>query len=214
MSDKKRDILDLTSLQLKAKPPEGAKRPAGLSIKTWNNKVSFTVFTNLEHLPRKGIIGFNLFPLNFYQFLASFEEVIKSEFTGERITKKMTIFDKAQQDKKPIGDLVWGRDQEGVPYICVVSAQSDFPKVVFRLEPSRIVEMVDMDRATATRDYALGWVHFWREMMVVYLKDNFVDETQNQGGNGYNRGGNGGGYNNRSGGNNYSSNYNSDDIPM
>lgn len=208
-NEKKRDVLDLTSLQLKARPPEGAKRPAGLSIKTWNNKVSITVFTNLDHLPRKGIIGLNMFPLSFYQFLSSFEDIIRSEFTGERITKKMTIFDKATQDKTPVGDLAWGRDQEGVPYICVVSPQTDFPKVVFRLEPPRITEMVDVDKAEAAKYFALGWIDFWREMMADYLRDNFVDEKQ-QGGYGGNRGNNGGGYNKNSG----VSNYDPNDLPF
>lgn len=214
--NKQRDFLDLTSLQLKAKPPEGANRPAGLTIKTWNNKVSMTVFSNVQSLPRYGIFGVNMYPYVFSMFLAGFTEVLDMPLNGEKITRKIRLYDKPTQDKKHTGDLVYGRDQEGVPYVCVISPQADFPKIVFRLEPPRNIELADSDRSEAARLYAKGFVDFWRESMNRYLMDNFVDESNNSGG----KGGYGGGNRNNNGGGNKggyggaSSNLSDDDLPF
>lgn len=210
MSDKKqRDFLDLTSLQLRARPPEGANRPATLAIKTWSNKISMTVFSNVQSLPRYGIFGLNLYPYQFSSVLTAFRNLLDKPFTGEKSTIKMRFFDKATQDKKHLGDVAFGRDQEGIPYICVISPQSDYPKIVFRIEPNGQMEYVDMDRAQAATIHAQGFVNFWMSIINDYLMANFIDESNNKGG------GNRGGYNNNNSNNSSSnSNLQEDDLPF
>ena len=94
MADKQRDILDLTSLQIKTKPVNGSKRPPSLAVKTWRNKVGVTVFSNVDGLPSKGIFGVNLYPQEFMMFLRDLEKlatepfVVRKSRTPSRSTTK------------------------------------------------------------------------------------------------------------------------------
>lgn len=224
-ADKERNVFDLTSLQLKAKPPAGAKRPAALAVKSWKNKPSLTVFSNVEGAPKYGIFGMNIYPLTFMTFLRGLETIADMPFVpGEKVNRKMVVYDKPSQDKQRIGDLVFGRDGEGIMYICLVSSDENYPKIPFMFSLPRQQTYEGLTPQEASRDYCLGCVDWWRALMPKHLMDNFVDETkeprpgQGGGGGGYgnNQGGYGGGssygnQNNSGGGGSTSSD---DDLPF
>lgn len=216
MSEKKeRGFLDLTSLQMKAKPPEGAKRPASLTIKNWMNKVSITVFSNVEGAPKHGIFGLNLYPTQFMALLAGLEEIANSPYEeGKRVSRKLEVFDKPGNDKTHYGDLVYGRDEKGYMYLCLVSPQEDFPKIIFRFTfPRNVSYSGAEDPSEESRLECLGRINLWRTVMPQVLLTQFVDES-NSGKGGY---GNKGGYNKSSGGNSGGgspSNYSEDDLPF
>lgn len=206
-NDKERNVFDLTSLQLKAKPAMGSKRPAGLAIKSWKNKPSLTVFSNVEGAPRSGIFGLNLYPYQFMTFLAGLRRIATTPFIqGEKLTNKLVVFDKPTQDKQRIGDLVYGRDDNGILYVCLISADEQYPKIPFMFTQPRQYEHEGVTPQEASRDYCIGCLDWWKALMPKHIADNFVDETKEprpgQGG-GY--GGGGGGYNNNSGGGGYNS---------
>lgn len=223
-ADKERNVFDLTSLQLKAKPPAGAKRPAALAVKSWKNKPSLTVFSNVEGAPKYGIFGMNIYPLTFMTFLRGLETIADMPFVpGEKVNRKMVVYDKPSQDKQRIGDLVFGRDGEGIMYICLVSSDENYPKIPFMFSLPRQQTYEGLTPQEASRDYCLGCVDWWRALMPKHLMDNFVDETKEPrpgqgGGGGYgnNQGGYGGGssygnQNNSGGGGSTSSD---DDLPF
>lgn len=230
MSDKKeRTIIDLTSLQIKTKPLEGSKRPATLAVKVWNNKVSMTTYTNVEGLPKNGIIGLNLYPIDFFSFLSALEDVIKTPYNGARNSKKMEVFDKLGQDAQLLGTITFGRDDNGFIYVCMVSPMEEMPKAVFRLDFPRTIKVSGYEHDYQTSEIsAQAWIDWWREVIPGYIADHFVDESNNgQGGGGFNRNkGNGGGYNNnRNNGGGYNNNnrggnqrstdnYADDDLPF
>lgn len=226
--EKERNVFDLTSLQLKAKPPAGAKRPAALAVKSWKNKPSLTVFSNVEGAPKYGIFGINLYPFTFMAFLKGLERIAKSPFTpGEKINHKMVVYDKPTQDKQRIGDLVFGRDGEGIYYICLISPDENYPKIPFMFTMPRQYDYDGLTPEEASRDYVLGCIDWWRALMPKHIMDNFVDETKeprpgqgggygnNQGGGGYGGGGNQGGYGSTQGNNNQGgSSPSDDDLPF
>lgn len=220
-NDKERNVVDLTSLQLKAKPCAGAKRPAALAIKSWKNKPSLTVFSNVDGAPKYGIFGLNLYPYTFLTFLTGLRRIANTPFVqGEKITNKLVIFDKPTQDKQRIGDLVYGRDADGILYICLVSADESYPKIPFMFTQPRQIEHEGVTPAEASQDYCIGCLDWWRVLMPKHITDNFVDETKEPapgqgGGGGYanNSGGfGGGGYNNNGGGGQQASS--DDDLPF
>lgn len=193
-NDKERNVVDLTSLQLKAKPAAGAKRPAGLAIKSWKNKPSLTVFSNIDGAPKYGIFGLNLYPYTFMTFLAGLERIATTPFVqGERVANKLVIYDKPTQDKQRVGDLAYGRDGDGIMYICLVSPDESYPKIPFMFTQPRQIEHEGVTPIEASRDYCIGCINWWRELMPKYIADNFVDETKEP------RPGQDGGYNNNSG---------------
>lgn len=199
--EKERNVFDLTSLQLKAKPPAGAKRPAALAVKSWKNKPSLTVFSNIEGAPKYGIFGLNLYPLQFMTFLTGLRRIAESPFVpGEKVTNKLVVYDKPTQDKQRIGDLVYGRDNDGILYICLINADDSYPKIPFMFTQPRQYEHEGPTPAEASYDYCVGCLDWWRALMPKHIMDNFVDETKEprpgQGG-GY---GSQGGYGNQGGG--------------
>lgn len=216
-ADKERNVFDLTSLQLKAKPPAGAKRPAALAVKSWKNKPSLTVFSNVEGAPKYGIFGVNVYPLTFMTFLRGIEKIADMPFVpGEKVNRKLVIYDKPSQDKQRIGDLVFGRDGEGIMYICLVSADENYPKIPFMFSLPRQQIYEGLSPQEASRDYCLGCVDWWRALMPKHLMENFVDETKEprpgQGG-GYGGGQSGGQSGGYGGGSSYGNQNNSASIP-
>ena len=215
MSDKKRTILDLGALQLKTKPLEGSNRPASLAVKTWGNKVSVAVYTGLDSLPRKGIIGLNIHPLEFAMVLGMLEELTEipySEAESTKIARKMKVYNKAGgKDKELYGEFVVGRDQQGIYYICIIATDNAFPKVVFRLLPPRSVEIEgDLESYKISRIFTRAWIDFYRTLMPIHIMDNFADESNGSS----TWKGKSGGNSNSSGSSNNSSNYDEDDIPF
>lgn len=203
MANNERDILDLTSLQLKTAPTQGAKRPPALAVKTWRNKVSMTVFTNVEGLPRHGIIGINLYPQQFMMIVEGIKRIAKTPHTGQKKSQSITVFDKPGKDKKEQGKVVWGRNDEGVMYICVVSSDNQFPKIPFYFNNSSQFGFEGMSKVEESELFALACCRWWSNLLPKYLADNFIDETKDS---------NGGGYSNN---NNSSSNTTSDDdVPF
>lgn len=197
-NDKTRDVLDLTSLQLKAKPAPGANRPASLKIATWRNKPSITVFSNVEGAPRYGIFGINLYPYIFTSLISGMKIIAMEPFVqGEKISRSIEVMDKPTNDGKVIGEIVYGRSEDGIMFICLVNADTNFPKIPFMFTPSRQFNFKGSSPQEASRDYALGVLLFWSEVMPRYLIENFVDETKDAGGFGNKSGG---GYGNKSGG--------------
>lgn len=212
MAEFKKDFLTLTSLQLTAPPPEGAKRPAKLQVRTWNNKVSLTAFTGVENAPRKGIVGLNLYPLMFMQVLNGLEEIARSEYIPDQAVKHaITVYDNGSSNKKEIGKVTYGRNKNGVCFISVTVADPESPKVVFPIRNAfnYQVEGENLSNADASRLATLGWVDLYRNTIPQYLVDNYVDESQNNNG-GYNKGG----YNknNNGGGKSYNADMNDLDF--
>ena len=174
MSDKKRTLLDLGALQLKAKPLEGSNRPASLAVKTWGNRVSVAVYTGLDSLPRKGIIGLNMHPLEFATVLGMLEELTEIPYSVAESTKtarKMKVFNKTGgKDRELYGEFVVGRDQQGIYYICIVATDNAFPKVVFRLLPPRSVEIEgELESYQISRIFTRAWIDFYRTVMPIHI---------------------------------------------
>lgn len=213
MADKIRDLLDLSSIRLTAPPCDGAKFPASLSIGVWENKPQFTLRTGVQSLPRYGLFSISLYPIEFMTVLEGLLEIAAMPFEeGVKINDAITVFDKVGNDAREVGDLVWGRDDKGKMFICLVNPDSAFPKVVFYITLPRKFKMKGATPAIESARYTRGYVSFWQQTMPLYLQNNFVDTSGNNG-----RGGNGGGGNNNYGGNAANAANNSstdDDIPF
>lgn len=207
MADKVYTIVDITALQLKARAVEGSNRPAAMKISTWQNKVSISVFTGVDSLPNKGVIGINLHPYEFFSVLQHLEELTKLPYNeGERITRKMVVFNKAGKDKEPIGEVAVGRTKEGIYYICIISTNNSLPKISFKLTPPlNTLWEGDMTDEYKSRVHTLAFVNWWRLCMSKQLSDTYEKPDNSQYRNNYS--GNKGGYNR----NNNSSN-NDDDY--
>lgn len=211
MADKVRDLLDLSSIRLTAPPVEGAKFPASLSIGVWENKPQFTLRTGVQSLPRYGMFSVSLYPVEFYTVMEGLLEIAAQPFEeGVKVNDSIIVFDKPGNDAREVGEIVWGRDDKGRMFICLVSPDQALPKVVFYVTLPRKFKM---KAATAHRESMLhtrGYVSFWKVTMAGYLKDNFVDTSGDRG-----RGGNGGGGNSNYGGNSGGNNRpTDDDVPF
>ena len=222
MAEKVRDLLDLSSLRLTAPPCDGAKFPASLSVGVWENKPQFTLRTGVQSLPRYGLFSISLYPIEFQMVLEGLIEFANMPFVeGEKVNNALTVFDKVGNDAKEIGDIVYGRDDKGKMFICLVSTDSNFPKVVFYITPPRKFKLKGASDVQASALYAKAYAAFWQNTMTEYLMKNFIDTSGNNqrggqqggGGGGYNNNNQGGGYNNNNQGGGQQQQQNDDVIP-
>lgn len=213
-----RDLLDLSSLRLTAPPQQGAKYPASLAVGVWENKPQFTMRTGIESLPNYGLFSVTLYPYEFGKVLSGLLRISQKPFVeGERENAKLEVYDKPGNNAKLNGTIVYGRDDKGKMFICLVNPNPDYPKVVFYIATSGKFKISGISDQEDSADYTKGYVEFWKNLIPNYLDKNFVDTSQNSGGQGggFNRGGNNNNYNNNSGGNQGGgASSNDDDIPF
>lgn len=207
-------------LHLTAEPQQGGTKSPRLSIYYHRNKVSIEVRTNVpsdmngrEH----GIIRAELDPQMFFVFMNMLQKAVDSP-TGserpERIRIKRPDFQK-RNNGEPVLDsqLAFGKDQEGVVYMSVLSWNKERPAIRFPFTVDKMIELTKADgspwsKAEASVVLAQGYLDLWGRLIPIYMYERFKPEEFKGGNNnGGNRGG-GGGYNNNGGGNGggYSSN--------
>lgn len=223
MSNKPKDLLNLTSLRLTAPPQQGAKYPASFSVGVWENKPQFTIRLGIENLKNSGLFSVTLYPVEFYMVLASIKKIAAEPFTegSEAIKRRMVVSDKPGNDGRVTGTIAYGRDEKGRMYILLVNPDTSHPKVIFYLTPPRRFDVQGGTEQETSAMYATAYADFWQSFISGYLEKNYSDNSgfnNNGGGNNYNNNNNGGGYNNNGGGsNNNGGNHqqeSDDDIPF
>lgn len=126
-------IIDFERLQMWTPTPGAAGKRAKLAFGIRDGNPRVTVFTNDPNDKiNNGIIYAAMNPETFYSFLELFEATIRSK---EEIKYKISCFgtrwenDKPTKDKILISDLCFGRDSDGIIWICLVAENR--PKIKF-----------------------------------------------------------------------------------
>lgn len=201
-------------LHLTAEPQAGGTKSPRLSIYYHKNKVSIEVRTNVPSDmdgQERGIIRAEIDPHVFFMFLSALRGAADGApgERPERIRIKRPDFQK-RNNGEPVLEctLVFGKDQEGVVYISVLSWKKDRPAIRFPFAIDKFIELVKADgspwsKADASVELARGYCKLWEQLIPQYMFNRYKQEEfkpRNGGGGGGGGGYNGGGYNRQGGG--------------
>lgn len=225
---REKHALDDFKLRLSAeKLPNGKSRPT-LTVTVVNNNPRFVVYTQVEGDKDNGKIQAEVDMQVMYSILEAIEMVIAgpNDNRFQFVNKNFTWFGGKKSDTPQVlSKIQIGKDNTGVVYISVLSAQNDRPKIKFPFGFSNFHQLVrpGTDEAVPESEISVLAAKGWIRLMTELLADVFVDKwTEPQkkegGGGGGNRGGYGGGGGNRGGGgNSYGASSGGDfddDLPM
>lgn len=131
-------IVDFERLQMWTATPGAAGKRAKLAFGVRDGNPRVTVFTNDPNDKiSNGIIYAAMNPETFYTFLELFNNVIRAkEETKYKISCYGTRWenDKPTKDKILISDLCFGRDADGIIWICLIAENR--PKIKFEFSIS------------------------------------------------------------------------------
>lgn len=221
MSDEKptysKNALDEMKLRLNGDIVKGARRPASLSMLMFGNQLRVSCYTNLENDVNRGRIEAKMDSITAYAFMQMIRDAINYQ-PGEKTSLECRTVQNGDF-RNPVLEttLVVGRDQEGVIYIGVISADSQRARLKFPLAPTNFHSLCGPDnkplgQAKVSELYSRAYVTLMENLCANVLDTHFREppprpQGGQRGGNGggFNRGGNGGGYN-RNGGGGYNRN--------
>lgn len=198
-------------VHLTADPQQGSTKQPRFSVHYHKNKIALEVRTNVPadmNRREHGIIRAELQPQVFFMFLGLLQKAVDGPVgeRPERMVLKRPDFQK-RNNGDPVVEarLAFGKTQEGVVFISVLSPDKERPAIQFKFLPDKFVEAVKGDGspwgdAELSVALANGYLQMWRQLLPFYVYHRYEPEEfkGNGGGNGNNGGGNGG-YNNGGG---------------
>jgi hypothetical protein len=177
-------IQDFERLQMWTPTPGAAGKRAKLSFGIRDGNPRITVFTNDPNDKiSSGVIYAAMNPETFYTFLELFGNVVRAK---EEIKYKINCFgtrwenDKPTKDKVLISDLCFGRDAEGMIWICVIA--DNRPKIKFEFNISDYHLLMDgdgkqFDKARASRLEASAKLALLHQVYGIAITKNLENPT-------------------------------------
>lgn len=218
-----KNALDEMKLRLNGDIVKGARRPSSLAILMMSNQLRVRCYTNLENDKNNGLIEAKMDAPTAYGMLELVQRVINEDQPGIKYGLECKAPHNGDWRNPTLETTLWvGRDDEGVVYIGVISADSSRPMLKFPLVSTDFHNFLDsnkkpLGKKASSEIYGQGWLNLMRSLCASVMDTHFKErETKKKeggqggqgngnwqkrdGGNRQGGGGNGGGYN-RGGGN-------------
>lgn len=177
-------IHDFERLQMWTPTPGAAGKRAKLSFGIRDGNPRITVFTNDPNDKiSSGVIYAAMNPETFYMFLKLFGDVVNAK---EEVKYKIQCFgtrwenDKPTKDKLLISDLCFGRDAEGMVWICLIA--DNRPKIKFEFNISDYHLLLDgegkqFDKPRASRLEAAAKLALLHQVYGIAITKNLENPT-------------------------------------
>lgn len=204
---RKKIALDNRKLVLSAPCPTAQGKFSTLSWGLVNNNPRLVVYTNdpadATERNDNGRISANLDAPNFFAFLEMLREVLAAPGPLRlKMENKNYIFPGGKRSEKPVvvSELLVGKGDDGVVWICVAAYDKERPKIKFQLLPVEFHQLYHQtgekfSPGEASKLYATGYIRMLEGMMVNLLCTEWVEPPPREPrGGGNNRGGGRGGY--------------------
>jgi len=208
MSDEKptysKNALDEVKLRLNGDLVKGARRPPTLSMLMFGNQLRVSCYTNLENDTNRGRIEAKMDSLTAYSFIHLIRNARKLQPGEKNSIECRTVLNGDFRNPVLETTLVVGRDQEGVIYIGVISADDQRPRLKFKLLFTNFHSFCGADNkplgeVTTSELVSQSYATLMENLCANVLNTHFREPPprqqngQRQGGGGFNRGGQGGG---------------------
>lgn len=177
-------IHDFERLQMWTPTPGAPGKRAKLSFGIRDGNPRVTVFTNDPNDKiNNGVIYAAMNPETFYAFMELFGNVIRAK---EEVKYKISCFGTRWENNKPtkekilISDLCFGRDAEGMIWICIIAENR--PKIKFEFNISDYHLLLDgdgkqFDKARASRLEAASKLALFHDVYGIAISKNLENPT-------------------------------------
>lgn len=202
-----KNALDEMKLRLNGDIVKGARRPSSLAILMMSNQLRVRCYTNLETDKNNGLIEAKMDAPTAYGMFELIQKVIHEDQPGIKYGLECKAPINGDWRNPTLETTLWvGRDDEGVVYIGVISADSSRPMLKFPLVSTDFHNFLDankkpLGKKVSSEIYGQGWLNLMRNLCASVMDTHFKErETKKkeggqggQGGGGYQK--QGGGYN-------------------
>lgn len=209
-----------SKLRLSAPLPTVKGKRAALSVDVWNNNPRLILATNDPKFDGDKSNNYGRYTaaiesFTYYAMMEALDDHIAKKEKDRTIIQIKTKAPGGDFKAPPVhsGDIIIGRDDEGLVYIVLVPKKDGWPapKFIFGAPDQRFQTWLNgdgtpMEPAKLSTIYARAWAKLMRDLMGPTLNTHFTEPPKGGfggGGGGYgggNRGGGGGGYGGGSGG--------------